>query len=428
MEGSNPNSADRAPPVIEDVEILTPRKRWFRRYSKCLLIIATSFVAGAVWLVERSYLAPQRDEKIVAEAFQLVAAEPNNKKWCAKLIKMSLADQQLEVLEVLAPLEKDRTDPRAQKAYKAALQVAIRADIPEAKLEFGKALRDGLIGEKDSTAALKIFNELGHELDAGVRTGDPLSMIVRAQMLNEGLGVEPDSEKARELARRAGPGLTGLRLEKVARAAAFGRSEFQGNPDRLLTDVIASRMIRKNMSSGPWIGALSCGDYREKYFKSCRKTWFWRGATAGIISAMAPYGEVLLADGVNLEVIDLWFEAGSSESSSHERYEHSVVRAMLAETDEKLFEAIRDMQQHLALNAIENKEIAEFSLHQKFFGLDNFEKSLKAANAAQFDNFVIALRVRGALTERSFWLPDQVFLWFSDRPDLQRRFRSETSI
>ena len=94
MDGSNPNSADRASPVIEDVEILTPRKRWFRRNSKWLLIIAISFVAGAVCLVERSYLAPQRDEKIVAEALQLVAAEPNNKKWYAKLIKMSLADQQ----------------------------------------------------------------------------------------------------------------------------------------------------------------------------------------------------------------------------------------------------------------------------------------------------------------------------------------------
>ena len=428
MARENLGDASRTRPVIEDAEILTPRKRWIRRYGKWVLPTAISFVAATVWLVEHFYLAPQRDDRIVAEALQLLAANLNDKKWYANLLKMPLADQRLEVLEDLKPSEKDRTDPKAQKTYKAVLQVAAREGIPEGKLEFGKALRDGLIGEKDSIAALKVFDEMARELDAGVRTGDPVSMVVRAQMLSEGLGIEPDLEKARDLARRAGPGLTGLRLQKLARAAAFGTSMFKGSNDFILTELLASRMIDKKMSMGPVLGATwTCGDYRKSNFGPCYRKWYERGATAGIVSAMAPYGGALLADGVDLEIVDLWFEAGDLESSSHQRYEHSVLRAMLAKTDEKLFQAIRDMQQHLAVDAIEFKWAPEASLNEKFLGLNNFEKSLKTSTGDRFDNFLVALRVRGLLTER-FGLYEEVFLWLRDRPDLQRRFGSAALI
>ena len=368
MESGNSNSASRTPPVIEDVEILTPRKRWTRRHGKWLLPIAVSVTAATVWLVEKSYLAPQRDEQTVAAAMQLFSSEPDNKNWYAKLLKMSLAEQRLAVLGALAPSEKDRIDPSARKVYEAALRVAVRDGIPEAKLEYGKALRDGLIGEKDSSAALKIFDALAQELDPGVRTGDPVAMVIRAQMLSEGLGVEPDFEKARDLARRAGPALTGSRLENVARAAAFGTSMFKGNRDHLLTEVLASKMIEKNMSNGPWVGTLACGDYRERYFWTCHRKWYERGATAGIVSAMAPYGDALLADGEQLDIAESWFAAGDAESSPQMRYQHAVLRAMLANTDENLFQAIRDMQQQLAVDAVEYKDIPEISLNSKFLG------------------------------------------------------------
>lgn len=54
--------------------------------------------------------------------------------------------------------------------------------------------------------------------------------------------------------------------------------------------------------------------------------------------------------------------------------------------------------------------------------MDDFEKTLKASSIARFDNFLLALRVRGLLTDRLDWLYEQTFAWFADRPDLQRRF------
>ena len=242
MSGSNFDSSGRKPPVIEDVEIVTPRKRWLRRRGKWAALFAIPLIVATAWMANHFYLAPQQEEQIVAEALQLLAAEPDGKEWHARFLKMSSVDQQIEILEQLAPLEKDRAEVAAHNRYKAALEISVRKNLPEGKLAYGKALRDGIISEKDSSGALKIFTALAQELDAGVRTGDSIAMKVRAQMLSEGLGVEPDLEKARELAKRAGPGLTGLRLEKIARAAAFGTSMFTGNDDPILTAELASRI------------------------------------------------------------------------------------------------------------------------------------------------------------------------------------------
>ena len=110
--------------------------------------------------------------------------------------------------------------------------------------------------------------------------------------------------------------------------------------------------------------------------------------------------------------------------STYERYVHSVLRAMLAKSDDELFVALRDMQQHLVQNGIEKKAVAASSLNDKFFDVNDFKKAVKTSQVERLDNFVIALRVRGLLNNESFWLTDQVFSWFLDRPDLQRRFVS----
>ena len=415
--------------AAEYAELVSPRKRWLRKNGKWLFPILLVILGGAGWSTDHFYLAPARDEQRVAHALQLLELDPVFKSaWAKNISEMSVVDQQFAVMTALDPAEKERGDPAVVQAYRSALRVAMRHGIPEAKLKLGKALRDGTLGEPDATAALKVFEKVAREIDAGVRVGDPVSMYVRAQMLSEGLGVEPNAEKARELATRAGSGLKGYRLAEIARSAAWGRSIFEGNKDLRLAEALASRMIDQKMANGPWVGATTCTDLRGSDYSSCLKRWYGRGANAGITSAMAPYAESLLDDGERLETVESWFAAGATDSSSGQRYRHAVVRAMLATTDASLVKALNDMQMPLQENAVENKDFAEFSLQERYLGLSSFEKTLKATTPERFDNFLIALRVRGMLTGRLSWLYEETFLWFGDRPDLQRRFGSAAVI
>lgn len=413
----------------EYAEIVSPRTRWLRKNGKWLFPSLLLVLAGAGWSTDHFYLAPARDEQRVAHALQLLELDPAFKSaWAKNVSQMSVVDQQFAVMSALHPSELERGDPAAVQAYRSALRVAMRHGIPEAKLKLGRALRDGTLGEPDAAAALKVFEEVAREIDAGVRVGDPVSMFVRAQMLSEGLGVEPNAEKARELARRAGPGLEGHRLTEIARSAAWGQSIFEGIKESQLAETLASRMVDRKMSLGPVIGATTCRILRSPDRAACRARWHERGANAGITSAMAPYAESLLADSERLETVESWFAAGATDSSSGERYRHAVVRAMLATTDASLVKALNDMQMPLQENAVENKDFAEFSLQERYLGLASFEKTLQATTPERFDNFLIALRVRGLLTDRLNWLYEETFPWFVDRPDLQRRFGSAVVI
>lgn len=50
-------------------------------------------------------------------------------------------------------------------------------------------------------------------MDSGARAGDPVAMYVTAWMLKEGLGKQPDQQKAIEMAKRAVLNLNGLSRE-----------------------------------------------------------------------------------------------------------------------------------------------------------------------------------------------------------------------
>ena len=273
----------------EYAQIVSPRTRWLRKNGKWLFPSLLLVLAGAGWSTDYFYLAPARDEQRVAHALQLLELNPAFKSaWAKNVSQMSVFDQQFAVMTALYPSGQERGDPAVVKAYESALRVAMRHGIPEAKLKLGRALRDGTLGEPDAAAALKVFEEVAREIDAGVRVGDPVALFVRAQMLSEGLGVEPNAEKARELARRAGPGLEGDRLSKLAGSAAWGLSIFEGNKDIPLAEILASKMIAKKMAGGPLVGATTCNDLRGSDYWSCSRRWYGRGANAGIESAMAP--------------------------------------------------------------------------------------------------------------------------------------------
>lgn len=410
---------------IEDVEVISSKKRWARRHGKWLALIAVGALAAAGWAANYYHFEPQRDEQRVSEALALLEADSTNKRGFEKLRQMPSVDRSITVIGILQPAEKTPANDAELAAYASAIRIAVREGIPEGKLKFGKALRDGLIGERDSAKALKVFNEVARDIDAGVRVGDPVAMIVRAQMLSEGLGVEPDIEKAMDLARRAGLGLDGERLRRVAFSAAWGVNPiFIGNKDLPLADRLASRMIDKKMEDGPSIGTRSCGDFRKDDYQSCTLQWYQRGATAGITSAMAPYAEALLEAGASLETVASWFAAGDGESSSEQRYQHAVVRAMLAKSDQQLAESLSAMWLHVKTNGIEARAVKDraipvLSLDKDFFGLWHFEKVVTQLNGRSAENFFIALRVRGLLTGSLDWLQAETAPWFDRRPWLK---------
>ena len=404
---------------IEDVEVISSKKRWVRRHGRWLVLVAVGTLATFAWAINYYHFEPQRDEQRVSDALAPLEA---GSIILHKLRLMSSVDRRMFAITVLRPSEKHPNTAALMAAYESAIRIAVREGIPEGKLELGKALRDGLIGERDSSEALKVFHEVARDIDAGVSVGDPVAMIVRAQMLSEGLGVEPDAEKAIDLARRAGPGLDGERLRRVAFSAAWGVNPiFIGIKDLPLADRLASRMIDKKMEDGPRIGTRSCGDFRKDDYKSCTLLWYQRGATAGITSAMAPYAESLLEAGAPLEAVASWFAAGDGESSSEQRYQHAVVRAILAKTDQQLAESLSAMWLQVKTNGIEARAVKDraipvLSLDKDFFGLWNFEKVVTKLDGQSAENFFIALRVRGLLTGNLDWLQAETASWLDSRP------------
>ena len=183
-------------------------------------------------------------------------------------------------------------------------------------------------------------------------------------------------------------------------------------------------MIDQKMGSGPSIGARSCGDFRQEDYKSCTQQWYQRGATAEIVASMVPYAESLLEAGSSLETVASWFTAGDLESSSERRYQHTVVRAMLATSDQQLVESLSAMWLQVKANGIEaravkDRSIPVLSLDKDFFGLWNFEKVVTKLNGQSVENFFIALRVRGLLTGSLDWLQAETDPWFDRRPWLK---------
>lgn len=417
------------PKSIEDVVVISSKKRWARRHGKWLALIVASALAAFAWAANYHYFEPQRDEQRVLEALAVLEleADSNDRPVFKKLRLMPTVDKSIMAIRILRPNEKSTATAAQLAGYESAIRIAVREGIPEGKLEFGRALRDGSIGDRDrdSTKALKVFNEVARDIEAGVRVGDPVAMIVRAQVLGEGLGVEPDTDKAVDLARRAGAGLEGVRLQSVAMAATYGfGSIFKDNKDLQLAGQLATRMIEKKMEDGPSIGAKSCGDFRKENYKSCTQQWYQRGATAGITAAMAPYAESLLEAGEPLETVASWFAAGDAESSSEQRYQHAVVRAILAKTEQQLVESLSAMWMQVKANGIEAKAVKDraipvLSLDKDFFGLWNFEKIVTKLYGQSAENFFIALRVRGLLTGSLDWLQAETDPWFDRRPWLK---------
>jgi hypothetical protein len=276
--------------------------------------------------------------------------------------------------------------------------MAMRAGIPEAKLKYGVALRDGLTGKRDSASALKIFDEVDRDIEPGVRAGDPVAMYVAARMFKEGLGKQPDSQKAIELAKRAVMSLDGWRLESSGYDLALGFDDgfFKGYRDPDLVGKIAARLIEQKSASGPEIGSFSCVETDLPKRTQCMKGWYERGVKSGIESAIPAYTAYLIETGEPLENVDLWFVRGQAYSDPYHRYRHAVLKAMLATDDFALLSALREMRKQIQAD---EKRSDGLSLPDGMFVLHDFGAAIAGKKSQMVDNFLIALNVSGIFTD-----------------------------
>ena len=60
---------------IEDVEVISSKKRWARRHGKWLALIAVGALAAAGWAANYYHFEPQRDEQRVSEALVSTGVE-----------------------------------------------------------------------------------------------------------------------------------------------------------------------------------------------------------------------------------------------------------------------------------------------------------------------------------------------------------------
>lgn len=440
------NKYTSSAPDIEDATVLTSRNRIAKRYAVWLAALAVIVIFAVAWATNHFYIEPKGDAALISKALQQLESTEHGKGTVEALTKRNSSDRLALTFLALSPGAGDVDNNERVKGYLAALRVAIRADIPEAKLRLAIALRDGLASKRDIAAALKIFDEVSNEMEAGVRAGDPVAMYVTALMLKEGYGRQPDRLKAIELAKRAVVNLDGWRLELAGFDLAFGLEPrayfegglvfsndiFEGHSDPAIIEKVASRLIAQKVESGPDIGAYSCRDQESSENVVCTKSWFGLGVNAGFDRYIQRYALAMLRTGEPLKDIDEMFARGDKRSDPHDRYIHSVVRSMLASDDKQFMQALLDMWKHVTLHT---GLPDAYSLKVGAFGLEIFHTALlnpdfvftpigRPATLTKRDLFLIAANVRGILMGREQWMQENLQSLFSDRSDIAKRAQS----
>ena len=435
--------------IVEDAQVVTSQRGLLKRYRAWLATLVAIAIVGGSWAANRFYLEPKQDAAIVSKALQQLESTELGKAQVAAIVKRNSSDRLALTFLVLAPISGDAENSVKVDGYLAALRIAMRAGIPEAKLSYGVALRDGLIGPRDSAAALKVFDEVAREMEAGVRAGDPVAMYVTAWMLKEGFGKQPVQKDAIELAKRAVANLDGWRLESAGydlvrglfngsfkpffnSEIAYSRDVFSGHPHPELTASVASRLIDQKMESGPDIGSFSCVDPDPLKSVTCRKSWFERGVSAGMERYTLDYAKSMLKTNESLENIEKMFARSGGLGGPYDRYLHAVIRSMLATDDQQLMKALSDMWMQVTLHT----ELPdEYSLKFGTSAIGEFYTAVvnsgweftalgKPVPLSRKDKFLIAANVRGILMGREKWMEMEILSEFSDRPDIAKRFQS----
>lgn len=384
-------------PIIEDARVVTPGRRFIRRCGIFLgsLLVAVA-IAGA-WLANNFYLEPKRDELVVAEALKSYDSE-----WNKYIKSLAEAERLALIYQEMKPTGVKVDDGKRMSEYLAALRMARRAGIPEARLDYGKALRDGLMGKRDSAAALKIFDGVSQEIEAGVRAGDPVAMYVAAKILKEGLGKQPDKDAAFELAKRAAPNLDGWRLEALG-DDLVGRKEegiFSGDWDSELANKIVLRLFERKSNAGVRIASLSCRQDNNLERGNCRKNWYRQASYAGVPGADLRLASANLSDGDSLDEIANLYSRVDLSNEPFDQFNYAVVRAITADHDNSLYNALVDLWKFSQILDGSGSRNWEEELNRKM-KWSVFGGYINSLSPKRLDNFFIAMNVYIALVRRT---------------------------
>lgn len=252
----------RQPDVVDvhDVRGLVPRRRFKSIGLWTLFAAALVAVAAASWWTYANYLKPHQDQRRVDEAVTLLESNPSMAEWTRKTNDWPQERRLIALAELFRNSAPEVPVALGLKASRAALDLAIHNGSREARLELGKALRDGDLGEKDLKAAVFQFQVALDNLQPGITSSDPDALYVYALMLRDGLGIDANPKKSRDLVKRVALSRDYVTMQNIGRSVVLGKKD---DRDLELAKAISRRLMEAGQIDQYRLGSLACANEFE---------------------------------------------------------------------------------------------------------------------------------------------------------------------
>lgn len=236
---SSDRNAVSPQPVRHSPPAVASRSRLTSRVALAVGLYAVVVAASGAWVLYDRKYAAHRHETIMRTVLEDTRYQGKPAYADEDLARLQ-TDQRDEMLVQAFFAFRDQDvgldAEERRNAIRSVLWILDRERVPEAGKFRGIALREGLLGEKDTTGAVSAFQRAIEELDVSVLAGDPAAMIVRAGMLDEGLGTPPDRQAARRLLVSAVERVKGWRAADLAGLALQEQPAALGDaPDTALS-------------------------------------------------------------------------------------------------------------------------------------------------------------------------------------------------
>lgn len=218
------------------------------------LAIILAVVGSSSWWTYFAYLKPLSDQERVDEAITLISGNPAIFEFIQGMSNYSADLRLITLAEIFRDEDTGIPTDIGIRASQSALDLAIFQGSREARLALGKSIRDGDLGEKDPKAALTQFQIALEELQPGIRTGDQDALYVYSLMLKEGLGVDRDPIKAREILKRVALSRDYPVMYRIGTSALWWGEE----RDLELVKAISRKLIGNGHPGSYSLGTLAC--------------------------------------------------------------------------------------------------------------------------------------------------------------------------
>lgn len=244
-------------PDVADVHDVrdAERRSWFNSPRPWVLgAVAIVAIAAASWWIYPAYVKPALDQRRVDDAVMLLKANPSGDELLREAVALPGERRLIELAALFRAKKLGIPMDQGLKASRSALDLAIHKGSREARLELGKALRNGNLGDKDLRAAAAQFQLALDELQPGIKSGDQDSLYVYSLMLKDGLGVDADPKKAREILKRVA---LSRDYQTMTMIGIFALDEGEGR-DLELAKAISRKLIESGRADAYFLGGLAC--------------------------------------------------------------------------------------------------------------------------------------------------------------------------